>query len=119
MSTTVASGETLEVAQAALARIHDAVGVLQGLDLAGMAQDEHGEWLEVFLTVNAAQLGPTVLGRLATRAVDTFDPDGVLRDVEYRARVREFGLIRHRDGSSTPTGAFTAELSEYLLVAMD
>jgi len=40
MSTMVAPSGTLEVARAALAQIHDAVGVLQGLDLAGVGQDD-------------------------------------------------------------------------------
>ena len=64
--------------------------------LPAAVEAEHGPWLQEFLVQNATQLDPLLLGRIATRAIDTFDPDGVLRNLDYRARTRAFVFTPER-----------------------
>ena len=47
------------------------------------------------------------------------DPDGILRDHEYRQRHRDLRYTQHADGSGSITIDATAELMERLLTTFD
>jgi len=64
---------------------------------------------EQFLVTSAKHEHPGQLKRTAQMLLARLDPDGVEpRDEEVESR-RAFGLRKHSDGSSSPTGRFTAE----------
>ena len=66
---------------------------------------------EEFL-VNAAQHEhPGQLKKTAAMLLSRLDPDGIEPREEDNESGRSFGLRKHRDGSSTPTGRFTPELT--------
>jgi hypothetical protein len=82
-------------------------------------QDEHGESAEKLLVDAARELDPQLLGGVAVRLAATLDPDGQLRDVEYRRRHREVTFTQRPDGSGFGTIDATAELAEHLLTLFD
>lgn len=66
---------------------------------------------EQFLVTAAKHEHPGQLKRSAQLLLAHLDPDGVQpREEELESR-RAFGLRKHQDGSSTPTGRFPAELT--------
>ena len=56
---------------------------------------------------------------VARRLIETVDPDGVLRDVEYRDRRRSLVIHQRADGSVVGTFDGTAEFGELLLTTLD
>ena len=61
------------------------------------------EWeaaVEAELVDYAAVFDPLYLQRIARHRLDALDPDGTLADDSDHARRREFGLVKHRDGSA-------------------
>jgi hypothetical protein len=75
--------------------------------------------VEADLVGHAQSFDPQSLGKLAQRVSAWLDPDGVLKDVAYRDKIRELGLQVRPDGSSHGQGEFTAELTELLLLHFD
>jgi hypothetical protein len=66
---------------------------------------------EGMLVEAARHEDPAQLRKTAALLLARIDPDGAEpRDDEIERR-REFGLQKHRDGSATPTGRFTAEVT--------
>jgi len=82
-------------------------------------RDDVWDEVETTLVGYAHTFDPRLLGKLAQRIGDYYDPDGKLHDAAYRDRTREFRLHRNTDGSSTVSGSLTAELTEYLLTIQD
>ena len=83
--------------------------------------DEAGEVAghEAFLVDQARQFTPETLKIVARRLLETVDPDGVLRDVEYRDRRRSLVIHQRPDGSVFGTFDGTAEFGELLLTTLD
>ena len=79
----------------------------------------HAETLEADLVGYAADFDPARLAVLARRMVDHLDPDGVFVEPDTAQRRRELHLDVAADGTSTPTGRFTPELTERLLTYFD
>ena len=66
------------------------------------------------LLVEAARVEPPrVLRRTAEELLARLDPDGLEPVEDKIERRRGFALIRHRDGSATPRGTWTAELAAH------
>lgn len=73
---------------------------------------------QVLLTAATVQ-PPRALRQTARELLARLDPDG-LEPVEDRiARQRGFTLVKHRDGSATPRGRFTAELTAHWEAILD
>ena len=80
-------------------------------DLPGTVDAEHGDAVEEFLVARATEFNPTQLQHVAQRLMDTLNPDGKYTDEADQERRRGFTLSENKDGSSTPTGRFTPELT--------
>jgi hypothetical protein len=83
------------------------------------ARHEHAGQVEADLVGHAQTFDPQSLGKLALRVSAYLDPDGVLKDVEYRERHRDLTPHQRPDGSGTVTGELTAEAMELLLLHFD
>lgn len=66
---------------------------------------------EAFLVEAARNEHPGQLRKTAAMLLARLDPDGNEPREEQVERIASFGLRKHRDGSSTPTGRFTAEVT--------
>ena len=88
-------------------------------DLPAAVDVEHGDEAERFLVDKAAEYGPTQLAQIAQRLMDTLNPDGKYTDQADQERRRGFTLSENKDGSSTPTGRFTPELTAILRPVLD
>ncbi len=82
-------------------------------------QAEHGTQTETDLVEFAGRFDPVQLGKLALRISAYLDPDGRLKDVDYRERHRELTARARPDGSGTLSGELTAEAMELLLLHFD
>jgi Domain of unknown function (DUF222)/HNH endonuclease len=80
---------------------------------------EQGAVIEAELVEHAQIFDPAQLSRLTRRLCDCLDPDGILRDVAYRDRLRGLHLHVRPDGSARLDGELTAEHTERLLVTFD
>ncbi len=80
---------------------------------------EHGTQTETDLVEFAGRFDPVQLGKLALRISAYLDPDGRLKDVDYRERHRDLTLHTRPDGSSHGKVEFTAELTELLRLHFD
>jgi Domain of unknown function (DUF222)/HNH endonuclease len=87
--------------------------------LPGEVDARHGDAAEQFLVEQASQLTPTQLGHVATRLGDTLNPDGKFTDEADQERRRSFTLTVHTDGSSTPSGRFTPEVTSLIRPVLD
>jgi hypothetical protein len=81
--------------------------------------DEHGPRLEAAFLAEAHDSDPAVLARRARYVTERLDPDGVLRDHDYRQRHRDLGMHTRPDGSACVSIEASAELAEYLDVVFD
>jgi hypothetical protein len=84
--------------------------------LPGQVQAEHGPQIETDLVGFAGQFDPVPLAKLGVRIAAYYDPDGRLKDVDYRSQHRNLTVRQHVDGSCTFAGDATAELAEFLLL---
>src|SRR6185437_16440542 len=75
---------------------------------------EQDETIEQFLTEQAGVLDLDGLRQVTHRLEATLDPDGRLKDCEYRYRQRDFRLCVRTDGSAHFEGEATAGLAERL-----
>lgn len=75
--------------------------------------------VESELVTRAAEFDPTILARVAMHLLDVVDPEGTLVDDTDHQRRRELVLVRHRDGSSSPTGYFTPGLTAVIDAFLD
>lgn len=82
-------------------------------------QAAEGGQIEADLVELAGQFDPSALGTLALRIRAHHDPDGILADLDYRARHRELNITPRPDGSSYGSFEATAELTERLLSVLD
>jgi hypothetical protein len=80
---------------------------------------EQDAWIEQFLVEQAQLLDVDALRRVARRVEATVDPDGLLKDVEYRRRRRDLRLTVRPDGSSHGEFEGTAEFTEWLRTVLD
>lgn len=94
-----------------IAEFLDALPTKLSLDTSALAED--------FL-VNAAQHEhPGQVRRTAAALLARLDPDGVEPREEEAERGRGFGLRKYRDGTSTPTGRFTPEVTAMWEAVLD
>lgn len=82
-------------------------------------QAEHGQMIETELVGYCTQFDPGQVAKLGVRIAAYYDPDGRLKDVDYRAQHRDLTLRQRPDGSCSFSGEGTAELAEFLLVHLD
>jgi hypothetical protein len=68
---------------------------------------------EQLLVAAAAVEPPRALRRTARELLARLDPDGLEPIEDKLSRQRGFTLIKHQDGSSTPRGRWTAELTAH------
>jgi len=87
--------------------------------LPGAIDALHGDAVEAFLVDQAPVLTSKELRGVARRLLDTLNPDGALNDEADQERRRDFHLIDNADGSSTPAGRFTPELTAFLKPILD
>lgn len=87
--------------------------------LPGAVAAENELAVEAALVEHATVFDPFELGKLARRMHDVLNPDGTLADDADHQRRRAFMLHRHRDGSSTPGGRFTPELTVLIETMLD
>jgi hypothetical protein len=87
--------------------------------LPGEVEAEHGVAVQEFLLEKARSLDPHTLDQLAVRLRDTLDPDGPEDRIREQNRKRDFRLISHPDGSSTPAGYLTPALTTALKTVLD
>lgn len=80
---------------------------------------EHGEQIERDLVQFAEQFDAINLAKLAERISAYYDPDGRLKDVDYREKHRSLIVQQRVDGSSRTVIEATAELTELLLTHLD
>jgi hypothetical protein len=80
---------------------------------------EHGHDAQRFLVEQATLLNPKQLGHVATRLRDTLNPDGNKTREQDQQRRRDVSLTIHADGSSTPRGHLTPELTSTLRPVLD
>jgi Domain of unknown function (DUF222)/HNH endonuclease len=72
------------------------------------------------LLIEAARFeAPRELARTAQALLARLDPDGVEPVEDRIERQRAFSLVKHRDGSASPRGTWTAELSAYWEAILD
>lgn len=76
-------------------------------------------WAEQFLTDQAGVFDLDSVRKLCTKVSDTLDPDGTLKDHEYRRANRDVSMTVRPDGSSRLRGEATAELTEHLRTLFD
>lgn len=62
---------------------------------------------------------PGLLARTAQAIITRLDPDGVEPNDEQAQRRRDFGLRKHPDGTSTPTGRFTPDATATIEAILD
>jgi hypothetical protein len=74
---------------------------------------------ERFLVEAARHEHPGQLRKTAAMLLARIDPDGVEPREEQVERARAFGLRKHRDGSSTPTGRFSPEVTAMWETVLD
>jgi hypothetical protein len=74
---------------------------------------------EAFLVEAARNEHPGQLRKTAAMLLARIDPDGIEPREEEVERARGFGLRKYRDGSSTPTGRFTAEVTAMWETVLD
>jgi len=79
----------------------------------------HGDAVEALLVEHALTLHPKDLRAVAQRLIDTLNPDEAFTDDADQQRRRDFRLIDNPDGSSTPAGRFTPELTALIRPALD
>jgi Domain of unknown function (DUF222) len=82
-------------------------------------QAEHGSRIETELVGYCAQFEPGQVAKLGIRIAAYYDPDGRLKDVDYRAQHRDLTVRQRADGSCSVMGEGTAELAEFLLLTLD
>jgi hypothetical protein len=75
--------------------------------------------IEKDLVEQAAVLDPVQLSRVARRIIDHLDPDGVLRDEDYRERRRDLSVHQRPDGTVHGSFELTAACGERLLTILD
>jgi hypothetical protein len=80
---------------------------------------EHAGQVEAELVGHAQSFDPQQLGKLAARVTAWLDPDGALKDVAYREKMRELSTHQRPDGSGTVSGELSAEAMELLLLHFD
>jgi hypothetical protein len=83
------------------------------------ARHEHGGQVETDLVDFATRFDPHYLAKLAHRISAHLDPDGTLKDAQYRERHRDLTPRQRPDGSGTLSGELSAELMELLLLHFD
>jgi hypothetical protein len=94
--------------------------IVQTVDkLPDAAQAEHGAEVEEQLVDYAGRFDPVQLDKLATRISAHLDPDGRLKDVDYRNQHRDLTVRQRVDGSAALSGELTAECAELLLLHLD
>ena len=82
--------------------------------------DRHfGDAAEALLVEQALVLNPKDLAVAAKRLTQTLNPDGVFTDQADQERRRDFHLIDNPDGSTTPAGRFTPELTALIKPVLD
>lgn len=74
---------------------------------------------EAMLVEAARHENPKLLRQTAALLLARIDPDGIEPREQWIERSRGFGLRKHRDGSATPTGILTAELTALLDAVLD
>ncbi len=98
----VASAQAAGIISSEHARV-----VVRAVDqLPGALQAEFEGLVETELVAAAREWDPVGLQRLAARLLDVLNPDGTLAADADHERLREFQLVKHRDGSATPSGRF-------------
>jgi hypothetical protein len=88
-------------------------------ELPATVEREFGTVVQEVLIKQSAHLNPTQLAQVAIRLRDTLDPDGKHSTEQDHQRRRQFSLLIHADGSSKPSGHFTAELTTALRPVID
>jgi len=88
-------------------------------DLPAEVDRRFGDAAEALLVEQALVLNPKDLTIAAQRLTQTLNPDGVLNDETDQQRRRDFHLIVNPDGSSTPAGRFTPELTVLIRPILD
>jgi hypothetical protein len=81
--------------------------------------EEHGARLEAAFVTEAGDTDPQRLARRARYVLERLDPDGVLRDYDYRQRHRDLAMHKRPDGSACVSIEASAELAEYLDIVFD
>jgi hypothetical protein len=113
-------GETARVQAAGLIAAEHAYVITTAVDaLPAAVAADHEARVEAVLVEHALVFDPHELGKLARRMHDVLNPDGTLTDEADHQRRRGFVLHRHRDGSSSPDGRFTPELTVLFDTALD
>ena len=94
--------------------------VVRAVDkIPGESQAEYEGPVESELVARAAEFDPVNLARVATHLLDVLNPDGTLTDDADHQRRREFLLVRHRDGSSSPAGYFSPAVTALIDAFLD
>jgi Domain of unknown function (DUF222)/HNH endonuclease len=78
-----------------------------------------GPAAEAFLIEAARHEHPTQLRKTAALLLSRLDPDGAAPRDEAAEAARGFGLRKHQDGTATPTGRFTPELTALWETVLD
>jgi hypothetical protein len=79
---------------------------------------EHEEQVERDLVELASRFDPRSLAKAARRVSELLDPDGLLKDVEYRRRMRYLNFHRRSDGSARIEGELDAECAEVMATVL-
>ena len=112
-----ATGAALDMGSISLA--HAKIITTTRSALPAKVDAEHGDAAEEFLVDQASRLDPVQLNSVARRLLDTLNPDGKFTEEQDQERRRHFALVENRDGSSTPRGRFTPELTMLIKPALD
>jgi Domain of unknown function (DUF222) len=80
---------------------------------------EHRDTVEAELVEHAGDFTAEQLAKLARRITDHLDPDGILRDAEFRHRERALHVHLRPDGSASGRFEADAEGAERLLTVFD
>ncbi len=108
-------------AQASGSVAEAAARVITGLidKLPDAVRCEQDQQIETFLVQQASILDLDALRLIARRLQATLDPDGRLKDAEYRAKQRDLRFTVRPDGSSHGQFEGTAEFTEWLRTVLD
>ena len=79
---------------------------------------EHEERVERDLVDLARRFDPNALAKAARHVTELLDPDGLLKDLDYRHRVRHLDFHRRSDGSAHIEGELDVECAEVLATVL-
>jgi hypothetical protein len=80
---------------------------------------EQEDKVESDLVRYARQFDPVALAKAARRISAILDPDGLLKDVDYRRRMRHLDFHRRPDGSAHVEGELDVECAEVLATVLN